>query len=137
MTLATSTSTDKSLKDFDEFISTLIDFSGYILNGLKIENLTQEILLGLAFRLLKGTRSNYAKLEYNFEEYYKVLSSFETAGLRPETDHLSPSYDLLKKGSFFTRSWASRNKIARSSILGPASNFDYDIHDVYYQDKGR
>ncbi|GKA07909.1 hypothetical protein Tco_0687240, partial [Tanacetum coccineum] len=29
-------STDKSLKDFDELMSTPIDFSGYILNGLKI-----------------------------------------------------------------------------------------------------
>ncbi|GJZ21890.1 hypothetical protein Tco_0558929 [Tanacetum coccineum] len=74
MTLAASTSTDKSLKDFDELMSTPIDFSGYILNGLKIENLTQEILLGLAFRLLKGTHSNYAELEYDFEECYKALS---------------------------------------------------------------
>ncbi|GKA31741.1 hypothetical protein Tco_0718046 [Tanacetum coccineum] len=69
-----STSTDKSLKDFDELMSTPIDFSGYILNGLKIKNLTQEILLGPAFRLLKGTRSNYAELEYDFEECYKDLS---------------------------------------------------------------
>ncbi|GJR96549.1 hypothetical protein Tco_0268723 [Tanacetum coccineum] len=74
MTLAASTSTDKSLKDFDELMSTLIDFSGYILNGLKIENLTQEILLGPAFRLLKGTHSNYAELEYDFKECYKALS---------------------------------------------------------------
>ncbi|GJZ16242.1 hypothetical protein Tco_0551919 [Tanacetum coccineum] len=74
MTLAASTSTDKSLKDFDELMSTPIDFSRYILNGLKIENLTQEILLGPAFRLLKGTRSNYAELEYDFEECYKALS---------------------------------------------------------------
>ncbi|GJW09703.1 hypothetical protein Tco_1575530 [Tanacetum coccineum] len=74
MTLAASTSTDKSLKDFDELMSTPIDFSGYILNGLKIKNLTQEILLGPAFRLLKGTHSNYAELEYNFEECYKALS---------------------------------------------------------------
>ncbi|GJT80356.1 hypothetical protein Tco_1054698 [Tanacetum coccineum] len=74
MTLAASTSTDKSLKDFDELMSTPIDFSGYILNGLKIENLTQEILLGPAFRLLKGTRSNYAELEYDFKECYKALS---------------------------------------------------------------
>ncbi|GJS37446.1 hypothetical protein Tco_0535828 [Tanacetum coccineum] len=74
ITLAASTSTDKSLKDFDELMSTPIDFFGYILNGLKIENLTQEILLGLAFRLLKGTRSNYAELEYDFEECYKALS---------------------------------------------------------------
>ncbi|GKC92052.1 hypothetical protein Tco_1157494, partial [Tanacetum coccineum] len=58
MTLAASTFTDKSLKDFDELMSTLIDFFRYILNGLKIENLTQEVLLGPAFRLLKGTRSS-------------------------------------------------------------------------------
>ncbi|GJX53641.1 hypothetical protein Tco_0282010 [Tanacetum coccineum] len=74
MTLAASTSTDKSLKDFDELMSTSIDFFGYILNGLKIKNLIQEILLGPAFRLLKGTRSNYAELEYDFEECYKALS---------------------------------------------------------------
>nr|GEV01567.1 hypothetical protein [Tanacetum cinerariifolium] len=30
--------------------------------------------LGVAFRLLKGTRSNYAELEYDFEECYKALS---------------------------------------------------------------
>ncbi|GJV24413.1 hypothetical protein Tco_1377108 [Tanacetum coccineum] len=74
MTLAALTSTDKSLKDFDELMSTPIDFSGYILNGLKIENLSQEILLGPAFRLLKGIHSNYAELEYDFEECYKALS---------------------------------------------------------------
>nr|GEV37108.1 retrovirus-related Pol polyprotein from transposon TNT 1-94 [Tanacetum cinerariifolium] len=64
----------KSLKEFDELMSTPIDFSFYILNGLKIENLTQEILLGPAFRLLKGNRSNYAELEYDFKECYKALS---------------------------------------------------------------
>ncbi|GJV91829.1 hypothetical protein Tco_1539642 [Tanacetum coccineum] len=74
MTLAASTSTDKSLKDFDELMITLIDFSGYILNGLKIKNLTQEILLGPAFSLLKGTRSNYVELEYDFKECYKAFS---------------------------------------------------------------
>ncbi|GJS92857.1 hypothetical protein Tco_0799825 [Tanacetum coccineum] len=33
-----------------------------------------ETLLGPAFRLLKGTRSNNAELEYDFEECYKALS---------------------------------------------------------------
>ncbi|GKG06043.1 hypothetical protein Tco_0326129 [Tanacetum coccineum] len=55
-------------------MSTPIHFSAYILNGLKIKNLTQEILLGPAFRLLKGTRTNFPKLEYDFEECYKALS---------------------------------------------------------------
>nr|GFC65614.1 hypothetical protein [Tanacetum cinerariifolium] len=74
MTLAASSSTNKLLKSFDELMSTPIDFSSYIMNGLKISNLTQETLLGPAFRLLKGIRSNYAKLEYDFKECYKALS---------------------------------------------------------------
>ncbi|GKB25821.1 hypothetical protein Tco_0865222 [Tanacetum coccineum] len=44
------------------------------MNGLKITNLTQETLLGPAFKLLKGTHTNYAELEYDFEECYKALS---------------------------------------------------------------
>ncbi|GJR32075.1 hypothetical protein Tco_1108307 [Tanacetum coccineum] len=72
MTLASSA--DKPSKTFDELMRTPIKFFAFIMNGLKINNLTQETLLGLAFRLLKGTRSNYAELEYNFEECYKALS---------------------------------------------------------------
>ncbi|GJW09250.1 hypothetical protein Tco_1575077 [Tanacetum coccineum] len=72
MTLASSA--DKPSKTFDELMSTTIDFSAYIMNGLKITNLTQETLLGLAFKLLKGTRTNFAELEYDFEECYKALS---------------------------------------------------------------
>ncbi|GJU76126.1 hypothetical protein Tco_1273196 [Tanacetum coccineum] len=50
------------------------NFSAYIMNGLKITNLTQETLLGSAFKLLKGIRNNFAKLEYDFEKCYKALS---------------------------------------------------------------
>nr|GEU59422.1 hypothetical protein [Tanacetum cinerariifolium] len=64
----------RPLKTFDELMITPIDFYAFIINGLNINNLTQETLLGPAFRLLKGRRSNYAKLEYDFEECYKALS---------------------------------------------------------------
>ncbi|GJY60821.1 hypothetical protein Tco_0461478 [Tanacetum coccineum] len=72
MTLASSAK--KPSKTFDELMSTPIYFSAFIMNGLKINNLTQETLLGPVFRLLKGTCSNYAELEYDFEECYKALS---------------------------------------------------------------
>ncbi|GKC26026.1 hypothetical protein Tco_1028176 [Tanacetum coccineum] len=72
MTLASYA--DKLSNTFDELMSTPIDFSAYIMNRLKITNLTQETLLGPAFRLLKGTRTNYAELEYDFEECYNALS---------------------------------------------------------------
>nr|GEW43856.1 hypothetical protein [Tanacetum cinerariifolium] len=47
--------TDKLSKTFDELMGTPIDFSAYIMNGLNLNNLTQETLLGTAFKLLKGT----------------------------------------------------------------------------------
>nr|GEV90064.1 reverse transcriptase domain-containing protein [Tanacetum cinerariifolium] len=71
VTLASSV--EKSSKTFDELMSTHIDFSAFIMNDLNINNLTQETLLRPVFRLVKGTRSNYAELEYDFEECYKAF----------------------------------------------------------------
>ncbi|GKE18746.1 hypothetical protein Tco_1426323, partial [Tanacetum coccineum] len=58
---------------FNDLMATPIDFSKYVLNGLKIENLTQDILLGPAFNLLKGTCSSSIELEYNFQECFNAL----------------------------------------------------------------
>ncbi|GKC13069.1 hypothetical protein Tco_1009851 [Tanacetum coccineum] len=115
MTLAASTSTDKSLKDFDELMSTLINFSGYIMNGLKIKNLTQEILLRPAFRLLKGICSNYAELEYNFEECYKALS--EKLGYENPEGGDYP-FDLSKPLPLITRGNCQRIKAAKYDLPG-------------------
>ncbi|GJY89242.1 retrovirus-related pol polyprotein from transposon TNT 1-94 [Tanacetum coccineum] len=57
---------------FDELMSTLVDFSAYVMNNMKIENLKQEHLVGPAFNLLKGTCRSRVELEYNFEECYKA-----------------------------------------------------------------
>nr|GEX07344.1 hypothetical protein [Tanacetum cinerariifolium] len=59
---------------FDELMSTSIDFSEYVMNNLKIENLTQEHLVGPAFNLLKGTCRSRVELEYHFEECYKAIT---------------------------------------------------------------
>ncbi|GKB89849.1 hypothetical protein Tco_0962121 [Tanacetum coccineum] len=69
-----ASSVEKPSNTFDELMSTPIDFSAFIMNDLKINNLTQETLLGPAFRLFKGTHSNYVELEYDFKECYKALS---------------------------------------------------------------
>ncbi|GKE47649.1 hypothetical protein Tco_1478907 [Tanacetum coccineum] len=42
---------------FDELIDTSFNFSTFVLNRLNIKDLTQEILVGPAFELLKGTCS--------------------------------------------------------------------------------
>ncbi|GJY15586.1 hypothetical protein Tco_0386008 [Tanacetum coccineum] len=40
---------------FNDLMATPINFSKYVLNRLKIDNLTQDLLLGPAYNLLKGT----------------------------------------------------------------------------------
>ncbi|GJU70182.1 hypothetical protein Tco_1256441 [Tanacetum coccineum] len=60
---------------FNDLMATPIDFSKYVLNGLKIENLTQDILLGPTFNLLKGTCSSSIELEYNFYECFNALTN--------------------------------------------------------------
>ncbi|GJU22675.1 hypothetical protein Tco_1156017 [Tanacetum coccineum] len=61
-------------RTFDELMDTPINFSAYVMNRLKINNLTQEILVGSAFNLLKGSCKSFAELEYHFEECYKAVN---------------------------------------------------------------
>ncbi|GJY41521.1 hypothetical protein Tco_0428791 [Tanacetum coccineum] len=56
---------------FDELNDTSFDFSAFVMNRLKIPNPTQEILVGPAFNLLKGTCKSITKLECHLEECSK------------------------------------------------------------------
>ncbi|GJT21483.1 hypothetical protein Tco_0891420 [Tanacetum coccineum] len=57
---------------FNEFLATLIDFSAFIMNRIKINNLTQDVLTGLTYDLKKGTCKSVVELEYHLEEVFKA-----------------------------------------------------------------
>nr|GEU91395.1 peptide-N(4)-(N-acetyl-beta-glucosaminyl) asparagine amidase isoform X2 [Tanacetum cinerariifolium] len=78
---------------FDDLMATPIDFSKYVLNLLKIDNLTQDILIGPTFNLLKGTCSSSIELEYNFQECFNALNN-KLDWNNPEGDRYP--YDLTK-----------------------------------------
>nr|GEV43808.1 hypothetical protein [Tanacetum cinerariifolium] len=59
---------------FDEFMSPPINFSAYVMNHLKIDNLTQDPLVGAVFNLLKGTWKSHAELKCNIKECYKAVT---------------------------------------------------------------
>ncbi|GJS86710.1 hypothetical protein Tco_0769346 [Tanacetum coccineum] len=59
---------------FNDLMATPIEFSMYVLNRLKIDNLTQDILLGTAYNLLKGTCSRSIELKYHFQECFNALT---------------------------------------------------------------
>ncbi|GJY89230.1 hypothetical protein Tco_0503858 [Tanacetum coccineum] len=60
---------------FDDLMASPIDFSKYVMNRLKIENLTQEILVGPVYNLLKGTCTSSIEFEYNMEGCFKALTN--------------------------------------------------------------
>ncbi|GKE57901.1 hypothetical protein Tco_1497086 [Tanacetum coccineum] len=53
---------EQSSKTFDDLMSTPIDFSAFAMNYLQISDLTQDILVGPAYKLLKGTYRSYVDL---------------------------------------------------------------------------
>nr|GEV02887.1 integrase, catalytic region, zinc finger, CCHC-type, peptidase aspartic, catalytic [Tanacetum cinerariifolium] len=58
---------------FNDLMATHIDFSKYVLNRLKNDNLTQDLLLRPAYNLLKGTCASSIELEYSFQECCNAL----------------------------------------------------------------
>ncbi|GJV32075.1 hypothetical protein Tco_1392475 [Tanacetum coccineum] len=78
---------------FDELMNTPIDFSAYVMNHLKIDNLTQQHLVGPTFNLLKGACKSRVELEYNFKECYKAVT-YRLEWTSPE-GHQYP-FDLSK-----------------------------------------
>ncbi|GKB27768.1 hypothetical protein Tco_0867169 [Tanacetum coccineum] len=78
---------------FNDLMATPIDFYKYVLNRLKIYNLTQDILLGSAYNLLKGTCSSNIELEYHFQECFKALTDRKEWN-NPKGDHYP--FDLSK-----------------------------------------
>ncbi|GJX92082.1 hypothetical protein Tco_0345408 [Tanacetum coccineum] len=59
---------------FNEFLATPIEFSAFIMNRLKIKNLTQDVLTGLTYDLMKGTCKSVVELEYHLEEVFKATN---------------------------------------------------------------
>nr|GEY19779.1 hypothetical protein [Tanacetum cinerariifolium] len=59
---------------FNEFLATPIDFSTFIMHWLKIDTMTQEVLTGPTYDLLKGTCKSVVELEYHLEEVFKATN---------------------------------------------------------------
>ncbi|GJY03297.1 hypothetical protein Tco_0369237 [Tanacetum coccineum] len=71
---SSSPTPDRTQSSFNEFLATPVDFSTFIINWLKIENLTQDVLTGLTYDLMKGTCKSVVELEYHLEEVFKATN---------------------------------------------------------------
>ncbi|GKD72223.1 hypothetical protein Tco_1330505, partial [Tanacetum coccineum] len=61
-------------ESFNELMDTPFDFSTFVMNRLKVDTLTPELLIGPTFELMKGSCKSLVELEYLFEEVYKATT---------------------------------------------------------------
>ncbi|GKE08899.1 hypothetical protein Tco_1412450 [Tanacetum coccineum] len=61
-------------ESFNELMETPLDFSAFVLNRLKVDTLTLELLAGPTFELMKGSCKSLLELEYFLEEVCKATT---------------------------------------------------------------
>ncbi|GJZ02828.1 hypothetical protein Tco_0520789 [Tanacetum coccineum] len=100
---------------FNDLMDTPIDFSKYVLNGFKIDNLTQDILLGPAFNLLKDACSSSIELEYNFQECFNAPLGHQTVVVdyffNKDLEYLKTSDPEVTYTTSITKTKAARYEI--------------------------
>nr|GEX50819.1 hypothetical protein [Tanacetum cinerariifolium] len=58
----------------NELLDTLLDFSNFIMNQLRVDTLTPELLAGPTYELMKGLCNSLIELEYHLKEVYKATT---------------------------------------------------------------
>ncbi|GKD11257.1 hypothetical protein Tco_1190942, partial [Tanacetum coccineum] len=73
--ISTLTWNEDPRESFEELMDTALDFSAFVLNRLKVDTLTPELLAGPTFVLMKGSCKSLVKLEYFLEEACKATTN--------------------------------------------------------------
>nr|GEX54795.1 hypothetical protein [Tanacetum cinerariifolium] len=63
-----------SRTSFNELMDTLVDFSAFLMNRLKVDTLTPELLAGPTYELMKGSCKSLVELKFFLEEVYKATT---------------------------------------------------------------
>nr|GFA68196.1 hypothetical protein [Tanacetum cinerariifolium] len=63
-----------SRTSFNELMDTPVDFSGFLMNRLKVDTLTPELLAGPTYELMKGLCKSLVELKFFLEEVYKATT---------------------------------------------------------------
>nr|GEV40246.1 hypothetical protein [Tanacetum cinerariifolium] len=63
-----------SHSSFNELMDTPLDFSNFLINWLKVDTLTPELLAGPTYELMKGSCKSLVEVEYHLEEVFKATT---------------------------------------------------------------
>nr|GFB85302.1 hypothetical protein [Tanacetum cinerariifolium] len=63
-----------SRSSFNELMDTPVDFFAFLMNRLRVDTLTLELLAGPTYELMKGSCKSLVELEYQLEDVYKATT---------------------------------------------------------------
>nr|GEU95712.1 copia protein [Tanacetum cinerariifolium] len=72
-----------SRSSFNELMDTHMDFSNFLMNRLKVDTLTPELLARPTYKLIKGSCKSLVELEFFLEEVYKA-TTYQLDWVNPE-----------------------------------------------------
>nr|GEZ06292.1 hypothetical protein [Tanacetum cinerariifolium] len=82
-----------SRSSFNELMDTPLDFLSFLINRLKVDILTLELLAGPTYELIKGSCKSLVELKYHLEEVFK-LQPINWTRLTPKTK--AADYEHIK-----------------------------------------
>nr|GEU57761.1 uncharacterized mitochondrial protein AtMg00810-like [Tanacetum cinerariifolium] len=96
---------------FNELMGTPIDFSAFVMNRLKVNNMTQEILVGPAFNLLKGC-------------VYPFDLSMPLPSIEVQRHQVVPANFFINNDLEYLKGESSSSKYATSTTRTKAAKYD-------------
>nr|GEU84304.1 hypothetical protein [Tanacetum cinerariifolium] len=119
---------------FNEFFATPIEFSAFIMNRLKIHNLTQDVLIDPTYDLIKGTHKSVVELQYHLEEVFKATNDqldWHNPEGRPYPHDLSKPLPLIQNHAY----WGTYHRGPKhQKFYGYSTNMETS-KDVYSRHK--
>nr|GEV89086.1 retrovirus-related Pol polyprotein from transposon TNT 1-94 [Tanacetum cinerariifolium] len=92
---------------FNELMDTPLDFSNFIMNRLRVDTLTPELLAGPTYGLMKGSCKSLIELEHHLEELYKATTD-QLDWVNPEgasSRKYTTSVTKMKAGNYGHIKW--------------------------------
>nr|GEV39242.1 hypothetical protein [Tanacetum cinerariifolium] len=88
-----------SRSSFNELMDTTVDFSAFLMNRLKVDTLTSELLARPTYELMKGSCKSFVELEFFLEEPLPLIPNSRGRRVIPFDHFINNDLEYLRGGA--------------------------------------
>nr|GEW39415.1 hypothetical protein [Tanacetum cinerariifolium] len=122
-----------SRSSFNESMDTPMDFFNFLMNRLKVDTLTSELLAGPTYELMKGSCKSLVELEFFLKVVYKATTD-QLDWVNPEGRRVIPFDHFINNDIEYLRGGASSRKYTTSVTKTKVADYGHIkwIEDLFY-----